>query len=69
MPFDMTSEDTIARWQIESHDYRRKAKWANTDHERDAYLRIADSYDSLIKSEELMIEQRRRGMIHYLTRR
>jgi hypothetical protein len=69
MPFDLTSDEKIIRWRIDADDCRLKAKSARTDQERNACLGIAESYESLIRSEEQLIAQRNRGILHYLSNR
>lgn len=63
MPYDPTSGEKLIQWRIQAADYRRQAKSAATDEQRDVFLNIAESYESLIKSEELMLKARRHGLI------
>ena len=51
MPFDRILAEQIEIWRHRAADYQALAKAAPSDHERDAYLTIADSYEALIRSQ------------------
>jgi len=63
MPFDPSSSEKIDLWRLQARDCRTLAKAARSDHERDAYLTIAQSFDSLVQAELDAFEEKRDGIL------